>query len=159
MANNPNLFQRVIGRLASALDAPRYISKEEMLEQIYSRPQTEIQRGGWEVRVSDLLDIKWFIVRCTCDVEFPFADAIEACADHQCPSCKEKLPNLLKFVGIDPKETPVQQWAGIFLSKLPRRPFNVDQRRAAGPIKFGDWDSNLPNDNVAAPLGSDGSWV
>lgn len=154
-----NIFQKAIGKLAAIVNTPQYISKDEMARQMYSRPQTQLARRSWASRVSETLNINGFVYRCQCDEEFAFPDAFEAMKDHHCPVCKDKFVELLKFAGIDPKEVPVNQWQSIFLAKLPRRPWSVDQRRAAGPIKFGDWDSNLPNDDVAAPIGSDGRWV
>jgi hypothetical protein len=94
---------------------------------------------------------------------YTFVDVMEALRDHVCPCCKDKM-DLLKFVGIDPKEVHPNQWKAIIDSKLPMRP---SLRRAAmpGAMMIGDCgDCGTPNtpregwqDNP--PLGSDGSWV
>lgn len=139
-----NIVQRVIDRLAYAFSTPLYIDKQRAAEEMYSRPQTQLARRSWAARCSETLNINGVIYRCGCDQEFTFPDVFEALKDFTCPQCKEKFVELLKFVGIDPKETPVNQWQGIILAKLPRRPFSADVRRAAGPLQVGDWGGNLP---------------
>ena len=46
----------------------------------------------------------------------------------------------------------MQQWPGIFLSMLPRRPFNVDKPKRSPVQQVGDWGTN-----DASPL-DEGNW-
>ena len=138
----PNIVQRAIDRLAYAFNTPMFIDKQRAAEEMYSRPQIGLQRRSWAARCSETLNLNGLIYRCQCDTEYPFPSVLEAMKDHVCPGCKEKFVDPLKFVGINPAETPVNQWEGIFLAKLPHRPFSADRPKYRGPLPVGDWGNN-----------------
>jgi hypothetical protein len=147
-----NIVQKVIDKLAVALKTPLYIqNRQQAAEEMYSRPQVGLQRRSWAARCSETLNLNGLIYRCGCDQEFVFPSVLEAMKDFTCPQCKEKFVEVLKFVGIDPKETAVNLWESIILAKLPRVPFSVGGRRSPF-LSFGDENTDHASPAEAARI-------
>jgi hypothetical protein len=161
-----NLKQTAINILAPGLGdrINALMSSEERFKQeVYGNNPTALRSRTWYRLASERGENTGYQYVCTEGQVYTFVDVMEALRDHVCPNCKDKM-DLLKFVGIDPKEVHPTQWKSIIDSKLQMRP---SLRRAATPgaVMIGDCgDCGTPNSpregwQGELPRGADGSWV
>jgi hypothetical protein len=135
----------------------------QYLREVYYNREGNLRPKQWYRLSGESGNCVGFSYFCSCGQEYRLLSAWEWFKDFHCPQCKDKF-DLLKFVGIDPKVTPVNQWKSVVESKLPARPGAVTGKQTPGAMQMGDWGGsavNAPDEfwNGKPPLGSDGRWT